>query len=173
MNCLKTILLLILILGARPDAFANITLDGLTLNPGPEWKYAKDLFGLPHTFLGKKKLSHRPTLSIIPIGDQDINQMLGPEDKAVQSFEQNRKLWVEENGGKVFEFFPYSKSTLSKNILHRFGFTYQLGESVFTEYSYYFSCKGKLHHVKSLALKSDAEGLVEIERLIQTIRCGE
>lgn len=136
------------------------------------WSYQKDLFGLPHVFLGQKIRSNRPSLAVVPSENDKIILDDDMSSETQNTFYSKRKSWVEMHEGKVVEFVPYKKNaSLKIPLVHQFEFHYMLNNEIFIEKSLYFHCRKELFHLKSLVLKKDLQGQAELENIIKSLMC--
>lgn len=136
------------------------------------WEDYNDLFGLPHVFLGTMKEGVRPSLGVVPTGNENVKLNGEVDTETFFKFKKNKQDWISKSHGKVIEFYPYQKVDFPKvKDIHKFSLKYILGAQTFTEASYYFHCKKELFHLKTLVLSSDDNGTKELGIILNSFEC--
>ena len=138
-----------------------------------DWQSAKDLFGVPLTFLGPEVSGGRPIVSFTPTGLHDYKFDQKSLEKNQEEFKVGRESWLQEKEGKSLKYFPYKVERRKDGVeIHQIGYSYEFNEIRFFEYSYYILCDGQLFHAKVL-LRLDHEKQYQkvIEEIIGSFEC--
>lgn len=137
------------------------------------WQSAKDLFGVPLTFLGPESDGGRPIISITPTGLRDYKFDQKSLEKNQDEYKTSRESWLQEKEGKSLKYFPYKVEHRKDGVdLHVIGYSYEFNDIIFSEYSYYIFCGGQLFHSKVL-LRRNHENQYQkiIDEMIGSFEC--
>ncbi len=170
----KLSLLILFLIKIMPSiaAYEKIVSD-LDFHLPSGWRKADEILGVTHMLLSQKRLKKRATISIV-LAEQyrvDLKETLSID--AIKTYQAKRHNWItKEIKGKVLKFYPHVvKNINSINNVHEFVVEYRFADDDYIEQSLYFSCKGHLINIKSLALLDDKEGKKEIETIFRSLRC--
>jgi hypothetical protein len=134
------------------------------------WKYEKNLLGLPHVFLSPED-KDRVSVSLTLTGIEDVKLPVKELHKNQNQYQEGRKEWAEERGFSISNFTPYETSkTKDKFQIHEIGFEYKDAESTYRELSWYVECPESLLHLKLLGTKTSAR-FEEGKAIIKSLSC--
>lgn len=138
-----------------------------------DWQSARDLFGVPLTFLGPKMSGARPVVSFTPTGIQDLKFDQKSLEKNQDEYKVGREAWLRSKDGKSLEYYPYQFEHLKSGIdIHKIGYAYELNEIRYSEYSYYILCGGQLFHSKVLfRLEHEKQYQNVVDKMIRSFEC--
>lgn len=168
----NAILGFILILGSYSAHALTISDDRGTveIELPKDWKYEKNLMGLPHVLLGPEG-SHRASFSMTLTGLSEM-KLPGKELAKNQSqYQDGRKKWAGPRGFYITKFIPYQNlQTDPKNPTHSIGFQYKDQKQEYLEMSYFTECPHSLVHSKALGIVGSDQMKIA-QKIIQSLRC--
>jgi hypothetical protein len=136
------------------------------------WTYEKDIFGLPHVYLGPEG-ADRASFSITLTGIADVGLPVKDLKKNQQQYQDGRKKWAEQREFKITRFIPYSTFKNGQATTHSIGVQYKDAKNVeYLELSYFTECPDSLVHTKALGVLG-TEKMKTAQGIIQTLSCGK
>ncbi len=177
MNCLsKSIVLFYFIfVSIGLNARENFQLDKATISVvvPSDWQAAKNLFGMPLTIVGPMVSSGRPVVSFTPTGIKELKFDPKKLEENYVQYKNGREEWLQTHSGKSIEYYPYTNFKNSNGLeVHKVGYSYEMGEIKFWEFSYYILCKDHLYNAKILLRHSHGEKLLKVaEDLVGSFEC--
>ena len=155
------------------NGFATVIEDErgkIAIELNKDWKYEKNLMGLPHVFLSSEK-PERSTLSITLSGLASISLSPSSLKKNEDQYKEGRKKWAEERNIKITNFQSYdSFQVKAGQTIHEIGFDYLLNKTNYTERSYFLECPNSLVHLKILGTKGSAK-IKEAQNALKSVQC--
>lgn len=135
-----------------------------------DWKYEKNLLGIPHVFLSPDS-TNRTSLSLTLTGIEDVKLPVNELKKNQEQYQKGRREWALERDFTILSFIPYETSkTKDKFAIHSIGFEYKDSQTTYFEQSYYVECPGSLVHLKILGPKNSVR-MPEARKMIHSLVC--
>lgn len=135
-----------------------------------DWKYEKNLLGLPHVFLTDEK-PERTSLSLTLTGIEKLKLPVDVLKKNQSQYQEGRKEWANQREIKVERFFPYMDiETKQKIKMHEIGFEYSLKGFIYVEKSYYAECPNSFVHLKVIGRKTSPK-ISEADQIAKSLLC--
>ena len=138
-----------------------------------QWQSTKDLFGVPLTLLGPETDGARPVVLFTPTGIYNLKFDQGQLKKNQEEFKTGREAWLQAKKGKSLQYFPYQMLHLKSGTdIHQIGYSYELNDLIFLEYSYFILCENQLIHATALVRKSQETKYNDsINKIIESFEC--
>lgn len=148
----------------------NDSRGSISLDFPKNWKYEKNLLGLPHVLL-TNDIPERSSLSITLTGLDNVKLPSKDLKQNQNQYQEGRKSWAQSRHAEIIEFLPYLETKTSDNkSIHSIGFKYKLGTQIYFEKSFYIECPKSLVHLKLLTPK-DSPRILEGESIVKTLKC--
>ena len=145
----------------------------VVINLPAGWQASKNLFGIPLTLLGPSDSGGRPIVSFTPTGINDLKFDQKSLEQNYAEYKSGREAWLNSKSGKSLEYFPYITDKRNDGVeWHRVGYSYELSEVKFLEYSYYILCGGQLFNAKTLLRQGHEKKYIkDTEEIIRSFEC--
>ncbi len=135
-----------------------------------KWREAKDLYGIPVTFLGPSVGSKpRAIVQIIPTDAPDIKMSVQDARGFGEKYAEGRKNWVREQGGEIYDVLPgkFEDGKLTA------GVSYRINQKSYLERTYYANCAKKLFHLKIVLNFENKNELSDCESIVRSFSCAD
>lgn len=134
------------------------------------WRYEKNILGLPHVFLTNEK-PIRSTLSLTITGIDDVKLPVEDLKKNQSDYQKGRSDWAKTTGASEIKFSPYN-ATLNKQkvTIHEIGLDYSLAGNKYRERTYYIECPKSLINLKYVGAQDSLE-FKNAHDLVMQLKC--
>jgi hypothetical protein len=136
------------------------------------WKYKKNLLGLPHVFISSTD-KQKTSLSVTMTGIVGVKLPHKELAKNQNDYQDGRKNWAKERHFRITQFYPYVVKLNSEKIkIHEIGLEYKKRDKEYTEISYFAECPKSFIHMKALGEKNSAGTLIA-KKIPESLKCLE